>query len=65
MFSGLKHQVRRLLERGGVLEQLGRKAFFPDKETALRSLLQTYGQAAAQQGQDAPGLVPVDPGATR
>jgi MFS superfamily sulfate permease-like transporter len=46
MFSGLKHQVRRLLERGGVVDQLGRDAFFPDKETALRSLLQTYGDAA-------------------
>ncbi|MGB5764440.1 MAG: SulP family inorganic anion transporter, partial [Sedimenticolaceae bacterium] len=43
MFSGLKHQVRSLLERGGVVEQLGRDAFFPDKETALRTLLQKYG----------------------
>jgi len=43
MFSGLKHQVRSLLERGGVVEQLGRDAFFPDKETALRTLLRKYG----------------------
>jgi len=35
--------VRSLLERGGVVEQLGRDAFFPDKETALRTLLQKYG----------------------
>ncbi len=44
MFSGLKHQVRRLLERAGVVELLGREAFFPDKETALRSLCMTYGE---------------------
>lgn len=56
MFSGLKHQVRRLLERGGVIEQLGRNAFLPDKETALRTLLQTYGDGAARQERDAQGL---------
>jgi MFS superfamily sulfate permease-like transporter len=44
MFSGLKHQVRRLLERAGVVELLGRESFFPDKETALRSLCMTYGE---------------------
>jgi len=44
MFSGLKHQVRSLLERAGVVELLGREAFFPDKETALRSLCMTYGE---------------------
>jgi len=49
MFSGLKHQVRRLLERGGVVEQLGKDAFFPDKETALRNLLQRYGDAADRE----------------
>ena len=49
MFSGLKHQVRRLLEHGGVVEQLGRDAFFPDKETALRTLLQRYGDAADRE----------------
>lgn len=43
MFSGLKHQVRRLLERAGVVDLLGRDAFFPDKETALRRLQETYG----------------------
>ena len=45
MFSGLKHQVRRLLERGGVIEQLGRDAFFSDKETALLTLMHAYGGA--------------------
>ncbi len=48
MFSGLKHQVRSLLEIGGVVEQLGKDAFFPDKETALRVLLQTYGGVVDQ-----------------
>jgi MFS superfamily sulfate permease-like transporter len=43
MFSGLKHQVRSLLEGGGVVEQLGRDAFFSDKETALLALQHLYG----------------------
>jgi hypothetical protein len=34
-----------LLERGGLTEQLGKEAFYPDKETALRTLLQKYDQA--------------------
>jgi len=55
MFSGLKHQVRRLLERGGVVEQLGREAFFPDKETALRTLLQRYGDSGVDGGKAAAG----------
>jgi MFS superfamily sulfate permease-like transporter len=42
-FSGLKHQVRSVLERGGLLAQLGREAFFPDKETALAALLEEAG----------------------
>jgi MFS superfamily sulfate permease-like transporter len=45
-FSGLKHQVRSLLERSGVIDQLGRDAFFPDKETALLTLLHTNANAA-------------------
>lgn len=47
MFSGLKHQVRRLLEKGGVVERLGRDAFFTDKETALLTLMHNYGDGAA------------------
>ena len=39
VFSGLKHQVRSVLERAGLVDELGRDAFFPDKETALRRLL--------------------------
>ena len=61
MFSGLKHQVRSLLERGGVVEQLGRDAFFSDKETALRTLFRVYGDfevsQAAAEGADKDGQV--------
>ncbi len=38
MFSGLKYQVRSLLEKGGLIEEMGRDAFISDKETALRRL---------------------------
>ena len=51
MFSGLKHQVRRLLEVGGVVEQLGRDAFFSDKETALLTLLHLYGATESDGGE--------------
>ncbi|KPK38208.1 MAG: sulfate transporter [Gammaproteobacteria bacterium SG8_47] len=40
VFSGLKHQVMRVLERSGLVEELGRDAFFTDKETALQVLRQ-------------------------
>ena len=42
VFSGLKHQVRSLLEQGGVTEGLGSQAFYPDKETALRALVEEF-----------------------
>lgn len=38
VFSGLKYQVRRILESGGLIDNLGRDALYPDKETALRVL---------------------------
>ena len=43
-FSGLKHQVRSVLEHAGLVDELGREAFFPDKETALRKLLAEAGE---------------------
>jgi hypothetical protein len=46
MFSGLKHQVRGLLEKAGVVDLLGRDAFFPDKETALSKLCSIHGSCA-------------------
>ena len=56
MFSGLKHQVRSVLERAGVVELLGKNAFFSDKETALRSLCKVYGECA--EGSAREPLVP-------
>jgi MFS superfamily sulfate permease-like transporter len=38
-FSGLKHQVMSVLERTGLVEEFGRDRFFPNKETALQTLL--------------------------
>jgi len=48
-----------------VIEQLGRSTFFPDKETALRTLLQTYGHGAVRQERDARGLAAADVAAPR
>lgn len=45
-FSGLKHQVRSVLERAGLVELLGSESFYPDKETALRRLLGQTGEAS-------------------
>jgi sulfate permease, SulP family len=56
MFSGLKHQVRRVLERAGVVELLGKDAIFPDKETALRKLCKAYGECA--EGSARPPVTP-------
>ena len=61
MFSGLKHQVRSLLERGGIVEQLGRDAFFSDKETALRTLFRVYGEFDDVKTQDGADKVAGDP----
>lgn len=46
-FSGLKHQVMSVLERTGVLEELGRDRFFPNKEHALQNLLDRYDSPAS------------------
>jgi MFS superfamily sulfate permease-like transporter len=44
-FSGLKHQVRSILEASGLVDELGRNAFYSDKETALRVLQQAQPAA--------------------
>lgn len=49
MFSGLKHQVMRLFLQSGLVEDLGREAFFSDKETALRTLGERYRTSAGEQ----------------
>ncbi|TDY04035.1 SulP family inorganic anion transporter [Thiohalophilus thiocyanatoxydans] len=38
MFSGLKHQVMQVMESSGLMDELGREAFFADKQTALQTL---------------------------
>ena len=43
MFSGLKQQVLRVFERGGLVELLGPESFFSDKERALQVLCGLYG----------------------
>ncbi len=46
VFSGLKHQVRSILEKSNLINELGSDAFYSDKESALSSLQ----NAANQQG---------------
>jgi sulfate permease, SulP family len=46
-FSGLKHQVRSLLAKGGLDEEIGLDAFYSDKETALRAMQQQYAKPPA------------------
>ncbi len=41
-FSGLKHQVMSIFERTGLVDELGRDRFFPNKEKALKALLAQY-----------------------
>ncbi len=43
-FSGLKHQVISVMERTRLVDDIGRERFFPNKESALRSLLQRYDE---------------------
>jgi MFS superfamily sulfate permease-like transporter len=44
-FSGLKHQVRSILQASGLVDELGSDAFHSDKETALRTLQNRYTEA--------------------
>lgn len=52
-FSGLKHQVMQALEKSGLVDELGREAFFPDKETALEVLEARCAGAADRADPDA------------
>jgi MFS superfamily sulfate permease-like transporter len=45
-FSSLKHQVMRVFERSGLVDELGRDAFFTDKESALRKLIERFHGSA-------------------
>ena len=52
MFSGLKHQVMKLLEVSGLIEEIGKDCFFSDKKTALKALTEQYGTGNAPQSDD-------------
>ncbi|MCW8851220.1 MAG: SulP family inorganic anion transporter [Gammaproteobacteria bacterium] len=49
MFSGLKHQVMKLLDVSGLVEEIGRDCFFSDKKTALKALIAQYGTSSTSQ----------------
>jgi MFS superfamily sulfate permease-like transporter len=53
MFSGLKHQVMKLLDVSGLVEEIGRDCFFSDKKTALKALIAQYGTSSTSQSDDA------------
>jgi MFS superfamily sulfate permease-like transporter len=53
VFSSLKHQVRRVFEASGLVEDLGRASFFPDKETALEKLCERHATGADGAGHSA------------
>jgi len=49
IFSGLKHQVKSVLERCGIVEALGSDAFYKNKEAALDALFYRYGHDASNE----------------
>ena len=46
MFSGLKYQVMQILKNCGLVDELGKDAFFVDKESALQTLSKEFIEAA-------------------
>lgn len=52
MFSGLKHQVMKLLYVSGLIEEIGRDCFFSDKQTALKVLTAQYGTGGTAKSDD-------------
>ncbi len=61
VFSSLKHQVWKVLVRSGLVEELGIDCFYPDKQTALKTLCQRYGGRCREMGM---GGTPEDSAAT-
>ena len=55
MFSGLKKQVRKRMERAGLLDTLGRENLFPNKDVALEHLLREEREEAARAAEDDAG----------
>ena len=45
-FSSLKHQVMKVFNKSGLIQELGQDAFFTDKETALHQLIERYKSSA-------------------
>lgn len=58
MFSGLKHQVVKLLDVSGLVDEIGRDHFFSNKQTALQTLTAQYGTGSIS----APDKTPVPEG---
>jgi len=48
MFSGLKHQVMKLLDVSGLIEEIGKENFFSNKKAALETLTAQYGTGDAR-----------------
>ena len=53
MFSGLKHQVMKLLDVSGLIEEIGEDRFFSDKQTALKALTVLYGTSCTPPSDEA------------
>lgn len=52
MFSGLKHQVMKLLDVSGLIDEIGKDCFFSDKKTALKKLTELYGTSKPVQSDE-------------
>ena len=52
MFSGLKHQVMKLLDVSGLIDEIGKDCFFSDKKTALKKLTELYGTSNSVQSDE-------------
>jgi MFS superfamily sulfate permease-like transporter len=45
IFSGLKHQVMQVMQNSGLVDELGKDAFFSDKQSALEALERQYDRS--------------------
>ncbi|QEP43478.1 STAS domain-containing protein [Ectothiorhodospiraceae bacterium BW-2] len=50
VFSSLKHQVWKIFELSGLIDELGRESFYADKESALKALCERYGGRCEEAG---------------
>jgi MFS superfamily sulfate permease-like transporter len=49
MFSSLKHQVLQVFERSGLVDELGRRSYFADKQSALAALSDRFDVMARNE----------------